>query len=85
MLEAVPAQWHKGVTEKRRLWVPSPLAGMNYYFLIISFLRSCTKAKSPALSSGAQHAVLRKVRRKVGNEVSSLPTLIGTGYSVNLI
>ena len=52
-IEAVVAQGHKGVTVTRRLWVPSLLEGMNYYFLTFSFLCSGTKAKSPALTTAS--------------------------------
>ena len=36
IIEAVVAQWHKGVTVKRRLWVRYPLRGMHYCLLIFS-------------------------------------------------
>ena len=45
------AQGHKDVTVSRWLWIRSPLGGMNYHFLIFSFLSSGTKPKIPALSS----------------------------------
>ena len=36
-----------------------------YYLLLSVYLRSGTRQK-PALSSATQHAMLRKIRRKVG-------------------
>ena len=69
-IEVVAAQWHKGVTETRRLWVRSPLEKMNY-FLIFSFLRSGTKAKVRRGVPPLNTKCLEKFGAKWGTECES--------------
>ena len=45
MVDATVAQGHKDVAATQRLWVRSPFEGVNYNFLIISFLRTTTRQK----------------------------------------
>ena len=61
--EAVVAQGLKGVTVRRRLWIRLPLGRMNYYLLIISFLRSDTKVKvQRCVPSTASRSPLEKLK-----------------------
>ena len=69
-VEAVVAQRHKGVTVKRRLWVPSSLEEIKYLFkCIFPFLRSDVKAKRSVEFRHSTHNA-SKIRQKVGNGVS---------------
>ena len=62
------AQRRKRVVVTRRLWVRSPLVGVNYYLLMFLFLRSGIKGKSAVLSSATQHVMSRKFDVKWGTE-----------------
>ena len=76
------AQKRNGVTVMRRLWVRSPLEGMNYYLIIFSFLRFATKANVQNCQC------LENFSEKLGTECLNtkfpLPPM-PTGYSVKLI
>ena len=80
----------QSVTTKSTVWVRSPLEEMKYLFtFIFSFLRSGVEAKSAALSSAPQHAMLPELGGKWVTECLNTrfppPTLLCARYSVKLI
>ena len=78
-------QGHKDVTVMRRLWVRSPLGGMNDYLLFFSFISLWHQGNSQALISVIQNDKFGGKWVKEGlTTMLSLSTLLCAGYSVKL-
>ena len=71
------AQGYKVMIATRRLWVQSAFEGMNYYFLIFSFLPSGTNAK-PGVDF--RHSTLNASKNSAESGERSVLTQIPSAY-----